>query len=352
MILYILVYIYIAFLALFVKEDKFQKIFKILLFCILVLVIGFRYEVGGDWFSYLQHYQMLYHKNFNEIFKYGFDPGHAFINWIMGEYNLGIYGVNFIYALIFTIGLFLFSAQQPDPLLTLTVAFPYLILVVAMGYSRQAVAIGFFMIALIEIEKQNFWAYVFWILMASLFHKTALILLPFGLFIRKEKTPLWLYVLILVPTLYGAWNLFLAPHFEHLWNVYVERQRQSSGALIRVMMNLIPAILFLISRKKWEKIYEQEYKFWFWISIASIGAFVLLPLIDSTVIDRLSLYFIPLQIVVYSRLPYLYKDTISPKTFKLFIVIFYFVVMMVWLNFASHADEWIPYKNFLIESVF
>ena len=352
MIPYILMYIYIAFLALFVKDNKFQKILKILLFVILVLMIGFRYEVGGDWFSYLEHYQILYHKPFQDIFKYGFDIGHAFINWFLGEYDLGVYGVNFIYALIFTIGLFKLCSKQPYPFLALTVAFPYLVLVVAMGYSRQAVAIGFFMLAVSEIEEQNFWRYVFWVFMAALFHKTALILLPFGLFVRKEKTSWWLYILILLPTLYGGWNLFLGPDFNHLWNVYVERHRQSSGALIRVVMNIIPAILYFISKKEWKKIYEKDYKFWYWISVSSIGALILLPLIDSTVIDRLSLYFIPLQIVVYSRLPYLYKDIVSPRIFKLIIIIFYFIVMLVWLNFASHANKWIPYQNIIFKYTF
>ena len=350
MLVYYITYIFIASLALFGKNKSSKVIYGALFFILLIFLIGFRYQVGGDWYSYLDHYNTLENIPFKNIFQYGFDPGHAIVNWIMGKYKLSIYGVNFIYALIFTIGLFIFSMQQPNPFLALAVAFPYLVLVVAMGYSRQSVAIGFFMIALTNMQKQNFWKYVFWVFMAALFHKTALVLLPFALFIKKEKKSWWLYVIILVPAFYGGWNMFIEPHLEHLVNIYVGRHKESSGALIRVLMNSIPAILFIINRKKMKRIYSVDYKFWLLISIVSISVLFFLS-ISSTVVDRLSLYLIPLQLLVYSRLPIVYRNKISPKIIKILIIGFYGIVLFVWLNFASHANTWIPYQNIIFKDI-
>ena len=350
MLVYYLTYIFVSFLTILNGKKNTKVFYGILFFILLILLISFRYQVGGDWYSYLDHYNTLINVPFKNIFQYGFDPGHAFVNWIMGQYKLGIYGVNFIYALIFTIGLFVFSIHQPNPFLALAVAFPYLVLVVAMGYSRQSVAIGFFMLALTYMQKQNFWKYVFWIFMAALFHKTALVLLPFALFIKKEKKSWWVYVIILVPALYGGWNMLIEPHLKHLVNIYVGRHKESSGAFIRVMMNAIPAVLFLINRKKWKRFFYTDYKFWLWISIASISSLFFLT-ISSTVVDRLSLYFIPLQLVVYSRLPDIYKNKVSPRIIKICIIIFYGVVLFVWLNFASHSNEWLPYQNIIFKDI-
>jgi len=161
MSIYIALYVFLAFLALLNLRGIAKEVFKVIISIILVFIIGFRYKVGGDWYSYLQHYEMLYNLSFFSIFKYNFDIGHAILNWIMGQFDTGVYGVNFIYAIIFCIGLFFFSFKQPYPFLALTVAFPYLILVVAMGYSRQSAAIGLFMIALVFLQKRKFWQYIF-----------------------------------------------------------------------------------------------------------------------------------------------------------------------------------------------
>ena len=49
-------------------------------------------------------------------------------------------------AVPFTYGLFRICRQQPNPWLALVVATPFLIIVVGMGYTRQAAAMGFLMI--------------------------------------------------------------------------------------------------------------------------------------------------------------------------------------------------------------
>ena len=348
MLTYWLIYLIPAGIALLINQKKQLKLFPWLLMgFLLVLVIGFRNEVGCDWWSYVWHYERTIGITFAETFINGKDPGHNFVNWIMAKWNLGVFGVNFIYAIIFVIGLIKFSRMQTYPWLAMAVAVPYMVVMVSMGYSRQGVALGLFMLAITYVEKKQFKSYVFWVLMAALFHKTALVLLPFGLFLAKGG--LWLRLLIVIPVLYGGWDLLLAEKQEHLWNVYVERQMQSSGAYIRVFMNFLPAVLLLMYRKKWKKHYA-DYPFWFWIAIGSIASMFLVGT-ATTAIDRISLYFIPLQLDVYSRLPFLAKKQINPQITKLLIISGYTAVLFVWLLFASHAHCWIPYQNILFENI-
>ncbi len=55
---------------------------------------------------------------------------------------------------------------------------PYLINIVAMGYTRQSVALGFAMIGLAALGEQRVRRFVLWVLVGALFHKSAVLLLP------------------------------------------------------------------------------------------------------------------------------------------------------------------------------
>ena len=152
----------------------------------LTLFIGLRFQVGGDWGSYELYFDLISYNDFSEIFDVRHDMGYAALNWIASKLGYSIYLVNFICAFIFTYGLCYLCRSLPRPFLALCVSFPYLITVVAMGYTRQSVAIGLSMIAIIVLTKQRLFIFSFLILLAALFHKTALLL--FGLaFLAASK---------------------------------------------------------------------------------------------------------------------------------------------------------------------
>ena len=77
------------------------------------------------------------------------------------------------------------------------------------------------------------------------------------------------------------------------------------------------------------------------------AAFLLLALLfvlpSSTVVDRLALYILPIQLVVISRLPRL---GFGLGIGRMMAVGYSFAVLFVWLNYAVHADHWIPYRLF------
>lgn len=65
----------------------------------------------------------------------------------------------------------------------------------------------------------------------------------------------------------------------------------------------------------------------------------------SSGVDRLSLYLIPLQAVVYSRLPYiLSRDGRALPSVLIAVVGYSFLVQFVWLNYADNANYWLPYS--------
>ena len=64
----------------------------------------------------------------------------------------------------------------------------------------------------------------------------------------------------------------------------------------------------------------------------------------ATAIDRVALYLIPLQLFVFARLPRLARTVKGRTLLVLGVVGYYSAVQFVWLNFATHAQYWLPYQ--------
>jgi EpsG family len=306
-----------------------------------VFLIGFRFNVGGDWGSYLSHFYATQYLTFWDALL-GEDPGYYVLNWIV--YNLGgsIFWVNTVCAAIVMAGVNAFARRQPYPLLAVVVAVPYLLMVVAMGYSRQSAALGFCMIALAALGNNEVRKFALLVICGALFHKSAVLLLPIAA-LSTSSNRLWTATWVGIVALLGAY-LLVSDSVDRLWENYVEADYQSEGGLIRVLMNVLPALLLLYFRDRLFYTLDER-RLWTWMAIFSLVALPLVML-SSTAIDRVALYFIPIQMFTYSRLPYL-----LPSGDELNIVVwgvlgYAAAVMFVWLNYAGHAHAWLPYKNY------
>jgi hypothetical protein len=313
----------------------------------ILVMIGLRYEVGGDWGNYLNILDDLRYANLREAVAAG-DPGYSALNWLALQLGADMWFINLICAGFFTWGLVRFTRQQPNPWLAMCVAVPYLIIVVAMGYTRQAVAIGFMLAGLSEFRHRHsmvrFGAYI---IAGALFHKTAIIILPIVAFAATQNR--WLMIGlggILGLILY---YLLLNAGIDTLMTNYVEAEYDAQGAAIRVSMNVLPAVIFLLFQRRFG-LEDFDRKLWRNFSLAALGALALLLVMrSSVVVDRLALYLIPLQLVVFSRLPFAFAKGGKPNGLLTVGVIAYSAtVQFVWLTSATHASYWLPYKIWFI----
>lgn len=314
-------------------------------FVLLVVLIGLRFEVGGDWLTYIDALDRATNVSLNLALSES-DPAYGLINWIAGSIGFNIYFVNTVCALVFSYGLVVFCRNQPRPWLALVVSIPYLVTVVAMGYTRQGAAIGLVMLALVALTNKRTLKFALFIVLAASFHKSAVILLPLAVLAgtkRKVWTALWIAVASVM-----FYKLMLQDSVETLRYGYLEQEYQSQGAGIRIAMNAVPAALFLFLRAKFALSPEQK-GFWTWMSVGALGFVVLLVVSpSSTAVDRLALYWIPLQLFVLSRLPDALGKygALNAQWVKL-VVLYSALVEFVWLFFAQTAFAWLPYQNAL-----
>jgi hypothetical protein len=214
---------------------------------------------------------------------------------------------------------------------------------------------------------------VAWIALATTFHKSAVLLLPLAALAATRNrywTAAWVGLTGLV-----LYNLLLAQDVEALYTNYVLAQYESQGTLQRLLMNALPAVVLLIFRRRFQ-FPESEARLWMWFaifSLAMLGLFFATP--ASTALDRVGLYLLPLQLVVFAHLPDVFgtigKREKAPKAAVLpysgarrrttvkdvqlltaAVLLYYGAVLFVWLNYAATAFKWVPYGFYPLESSF
>ena len=321
------------------------KPFSFFLLFFYVIIIGFRDQVGADWDAYVNGFDITGNGTILQALSQP-DPGYHLIEWLSGSLGLGIYGVNSFAAVVFICGLVGFCRDLPRPWLAFSISIPYLMIVVSMGYTRQGVAIGFILIALVSLHHGRVLVFLFYILIGSVFHKTAIIFLPLALLAGNGHKLIKFFFILFSILL--VWFVFLQPSLEYFRAAYIEEEYTSRGAFIRTLINTAPAVAYLFLGGKFGINYL-EYRIYKWLSIASIGlffAYFLSP--SSAAIDRIGLYLSPLQLVFFSYLPQLLvirKHKIITTTA---IILLYSMILFLWLNYAIHNSFWIPYKSLIV----
>ena len=313
-----------------------------LMILILTVLIGFRYDVGGDWGNYFSYLYAAETLTFADLSTLA-DPGYWALNILSLRLGWGMTGVNVFGALIFSIGLVVFSRSLPRPWLALACAMPYLVIVVAMGYTRQSIALGLAMIGLVMLSRKRLVAFVVWVLLGALFHKSAVLLLPIaGLTVSRNR---WLNLGLVASATYLGYVVLLEEHADDLIQTYVDQEIQSAGAFIRLAMKAVPAVLFLLYRHRFA-LPPNEKKLWSIFSLISISMFVVFfPTSLSVALDRMGLYVIPLQLFVFAHLPDV-LGAFGRRNDRIvsWILLYYALVLFVWLNFAHHSHRWVPYQ--------
>ena len=324
------------------------KLQWLVLWLVLVLLVGWRHEVGGDWQNYLDNFNFDTRLDLVDSLTRP-DPGYLCLEWIARQMGWGIYGVNLLGAILFAWGLVDFALKLPRPWLAIAVSIPYLVIVVAMGYERQGIALGLMMLGLSALNRGRTIPFLICILVAATFHSSAVLMIPIAA-MAATKNRFWIFTSA-AAVFYLGYATLLSSTVEHFQTNYIDAQYNSQGAFVRLVLNAIPALIFLYYRDKLGGFYINK-KLWTSLSFCSILlliAFFIVP--SSTAIDRMALYMIPLQLIVASYLPNIFKDGKRRIETVVMVLFYYGLIEFVWLNFAVNATGWVPYHFLLFETI-
>jgi hypothetical protein len=308
---------------------------------LLALFVGLRWEIGPDWRAYHSMYREMRNVGIGGALEQS-DPGFRVILSALQAARAPFFVLNLICAGIFAFGLARFATSLPNPWLAVLIAIPYLVVVIAMSALRQATAIGFIFLALRGMGAKPLWKSIFWVLVASLFHASAIIVAVL-IALSYSRNRLEAAVVILASA-FPAYYVLVGT-FDNYLHRYAQRLIDSGGVAFRVAMNAVPAIVLLtMGSERFSPPGEQA--FWRNLSILSLALGPPLFFVSSTTaIDRLSLYAVPLQMLVLSGLPRQLSSTAGTRIYPVMMLIGYCALtLLVFFTLGTHARYYLPYR--------
>lgn len=282
---------YLTFLTLFIigfiyerlQLKKNAEIFFIAFVLLLMqLVYGLRYEVGVDWFNYID----VYERHVGNAWSFSTpEIAYKYLNVFSDMLGTGIVGVVFISTLF----LLVFSFAAPyrlgiNPFYYMAVVAPYHLVVSGMNLTRQAIAISIFIFAITYLLQKRKLLYALWIIAASMFHFSAILMLGFLFIDFKKRYLLPPLLFIVIPLLAVALKFY---------DQYLDTDMQNAGLILRVGFLFPAAFLILAHKKKWVQMDLIRFRLCL-VTVLMGPALLAISLLSSTMADRFSYYFIVL----------------------------------------------------------
>lgn len=304
-----------------------------------------RYRIGADWFAYDAMYSQATNASLLEGMAIT-DPLFALLLWASAQLGTDIYPVNALCSLLLVVGVIRVALQTREPWLAIAGAVPYLLIVVGLGYVRQAGAIGMILIALGSLERGKRIRTIAYLVIAAGFHSSAVSVLPFFGVALANRNKLQIFLLATLGSI--GFYFLLERQFAYFETTYLDTDYESGGALVRIAMSVVASSLLLV---RWRSFAFPPHTRLVWLGFAAsnVVAFVILVTIESsTAVDRLALYFAVVQVFVFGNVRELigFARGFTP-VLRLLIIALAVAVQLVWLVLASHAEYWVPYRSVL-----
>lgn len=316
---------------------------KLMAVCVavtLVMVSGLRNNIG-DTFFYMHAYRVddfswysiLQKKDigfsiFQKILK-GFTEDPQVLVFIMALItNVLIVIAFYKYARLFELAIYVYITSG---------AF-----IVSMNGMRQYFAAAILFVATKYMLDGSWKRYICLVLLASVFHQSALILIPLYFLVRRKAwTGTTLMLLAVAILIVFGFNQFQEVLFSALKDTsYGEYKNfQEGGAnIIRVVFYAAPLIIAYFGREKLRMLYPQIDIF---VNLSLIGAVLLIISTQNWIFARMAIYFTLYQIVLVAWIVKVFRQKDQKLIYLILLVIyliFFFYENVITLNIQYRSD--------------
>ncbi len=321
---------------------KKAKILYALPFIPLLAISALRYGIGTDYF-------WTYYPTFFRI-KYGYElgwslePGFLVLNKIVASFSNDVTWVIAFCAILFFafVGKAILE-QSENPTLSILLLVGTGLFQFSLNGMRQAIAIAVWMYAIKYIKEQRFWPYFFWLLFASLFHFSGLLLVPFYFLYRLELDPPKATVLIVGTAVFTNTLkriiLYVASFTKYYDKFVGTSQLEGDFAYSTFFVLLAMFVYLVILYKPLKNIWEYD----FLLMATTLGVVCAILTKDIYVIARVLCFF---QYMPTLYFPLTLKKFKSRERFLIgfLTVFFYFLYIWFMADYLGKGDS-VPYQS-------
>ena len=313
-----------------------------------VIVLGFRYGIGTDYFNYHDYYDKARSLGLSSIMQT--EPLFLLVSYLGILITQDYYGmlliVAFLTMYLMVLGLNRFRDDFSLPMAILV----YLTLLYGPSFNiiRQTLAVSVIMVAFHYLEKQRFYAYAFIVFIATLFHTSAIICLPlYFINVRKAaslsrlKKIIIVAVILVLPFMYLVITSILSniSYFAEYFKVYdFFNYTPRWGALFLQIPAIIPVLYLRKRLAEKHEIYD-FYIFLFLLEFVAIyyGFYMIWAF-------RLMYYFFIAQIILIPAAIEVVKEKTMRLTLKVY-YIYYYIGYFFFTYYMSGSDAIFPYMS-------
>lgn len=243
----------------------------------LVILSTIRIGVGTDFYAYENIYYLVNSMSFKEVVintKYGNEPLYVLLNKVayilFNDFRAVLFLNTFISYYLITSRLSKFTEKIPISF----GLFISLMLHFSLGFNimRQMIAMSIVFYSIEFIFENNFKKYLFFIIVASLFHNSAIVFIALYLFNSKDnslknKLQIFYFIFILLSPLlfYSASTLLVKFNLFERYNHFFRGENISLG--LGFLIKIIPLFLLIIPYTKY---FDRKTRLYFNISLLLI----------------------------------------------------------------------------------
>ncbi|MGN7941312.1 EpsG family protein [Virgibacillus sp. 6R] len=306
----------------------------------LILISGLRINIG-DTSAYTHSYLM---NDFTwEYVQNNKDPGFSILQMILKNITedpqLLLFITAFVTNLLIGITLYKYSRNIE---ISLYVYITSGLFTVSMNGIRQFLAASIIFFSLKYLLKGEFKFYLIFVLIASTFHQSALILIPIYFIVRRKAwTKFTLFIIALAVTLVFGFNYFseiLFSAIEDSQYSHYSDFNEGGANIMRVLVDIVPVIIAFLGREKLRILWP---KIDIIVNLSLINLVFGLIATQNWIFARFNIYFSLFNLILITWIIYAFKDS-NKKLIYYGIIVLYFLyyyydhVIIQGINYQSN----------------
>lgn len=174
---------------------------------LFTVLIGGRYNVGGDFFGYIDYYR--YSSLSDRPGDVPFEPGFLLLIKILKLFQLPDRSIIVASSLLQILLLSLWLRKHPKISPFVAFAVVALLLLDVNNTVRQGIALFALLLALSALNQRRWIVFIFWVGFGYMFHRSALIMLPIGMILYWLRIPPVAAQLVALAVSYATVGVFL-----------------------------------------------------------------------------------------------------------------------------------------------
>ena len=326
-----------------INDKKFKIVFLTIIGLAIPILIGaIRYYVGTDYEAYIYIYDKTIVIPFGELIMQKTEVLFSIIIKIISIFNdpQVMFGVmSFLTVIIFYISIF----NYKEKLSLGFMFFLYLFIHFTSSFNliKQAIAAVIIVYSYKFIFEKNVKKFIIVVLIASMFHISALLFLPFYFINNKRNLIKGIYIIGIIIVVLNYQSILKILSSFSVFEEYQTYQKEVESANREAILEFAILGVILLFRKQLIK-YDEKNKIFILLSI--INSIILLTGYISPFVKRIAMYFGMSNIFLLATFPNLAKNK-EQKLFIYFIIATYAIGRFVIITYVLKQAHIIPYQT-------